>query len=85
MNKNKHSSNTNPIKRHIILSPNPSTTLIQKNLCHISITNTTCTRKTIKQIVKNNSKNTDALSNGGVYKISSLNCNKFTKEKQVEI
>ena len=77
MNKNKPYSNTNPIKRHIILSDYPITTLIEKNLNHFHIKTTTYTTKTIKQIVKNNSKNTDSLSNGGVYKICFQNCNRF--------
>ena len=31
INKNKPNLNTNPIKRYIILSPNPTTTLTEKN------------------------------------------------------
>ena len=78
MNKNNPNSNTNPIKRHIILPKNPTTILIvKKNLNHLGITTTTRTTKTIKQIVNNNSKKTDSLSNAEVYKIRCQNCNKF--------
>ena len=66
-----------PIKRHIILPQNPTTNLIEKNLNHLGIKYLFCcfccagckTTKTAKQILKNNSKNTDSLSNTGVYKI----------------
>ena len=79
MNKNKPYSNTEPIKWHIILTQNPTITLIKKKkkLYHLGINTTTHTTKTIKQIVENNSKNTDSLSNVGVYKICCQNCNEF--------
>ena len=41
----------------------------KKNFNYLGIKTTTCTTKTIKQIVKNNSKNTDSRANTGVYKI----------------
>ena len=56
MNKNKAYSNTNPIKRHIILLQ----VLTEKNLNHLGIKTTPRTTKTIKQIAKNNSKNADS-------------------------
>ena len=87
MNKNKLNSNTNPKKRHIILSPNPTTTLIEKNLNHLCIKTTIRTKKkkkktnkktaTIKQIIKNNSKITNSKSTKSASKIA-IN---FTKEK----
>ena len=74
-------SNTNPILRHIILPQNSTITQIEKNLNHLSIKTTTHTTKTIKQITKNISKNTDSLSNAGIYKIRCQNCNKFYIEE----
>ena len=50
------------------------------NLNHLSIKTKTHTKKTIKEIVKN-TKNTDYLSNTGVYKIRCQNCNKFYIEE----
>ena len=47
MNKNKSSSNTNPIKRHI-LPQNLTSTLIEKNLNHLGIKTTTHTTKNNK-------------------------------------
>ena len=68
----KPSSNISPIKRHIILL------LFEKKLKLLwHKKNTTCTTKTIKQIVKNNSKNTKSISNASVYKIRCQNRNKF--------
>ena len=43
----------------------------------MGVKTTTRTIKTIKQIVKNISKNTNSLSNAGAYKIRCQNCNKF--------
>ena len=73
MNRNKPSSNSKPIKRHIILPQNPTTTLIEKNLNYLGIKNTIHTTKTIKQIAKNKSQNRDSISNTSVYKIHCLN------------
>ncbi len=46
----------------MILPQDPTTTLIEKKLNQLGIKTTTRTTKTKKQIVKNNSKNTDFLS-----------------------
>ena len=43
MNENRPNSNTNPIKRHIILPQNPTTTLNEKNLNYLGIKTTTRT------------------------------------------
>ena len=69
------------MKRYIILLQNPTTTQTEKKLTPLGIKTTTRTTKTIKQIVKTKSKNTDPLSNAGVYKMRCQNFNKFYIEE----
>ena len=60
----------------IILHKNPTTNLIEKKIKSFRHKKTTTT-KTIKEILKNNFKNTYSLYNAGVNKIRCQNCNKF--------
>ena len=54
-NKNNESnSNIYPVKRHIILPQNLTTSHIEKKLNHLSVKTVTCTFQTIKQLLKNN-------------------------------
>ena len=79
---NKHSSNINPIKRYI--TPKFNKHRHWKIINYFVMKIITWTTITIKQIVKDNSKNTNSLSNTGVYKIYCLHCNKFYIGKQIE-
>ena len=72
---NKPSSNINPIKKLIILPQNPTTIHIEKKN-YLGIKITTRETKTMKQILKNNSQNTNSLSHAFVYKILCQNYNK---------
>ena len=53
------------------------TSLIVKNFNYFGIKTATHTTKTIKQTLKNNFKNTNLLSDVGVYNIRRLDCNKL--------
>ena len=76
MNKNKPCSNSNSIKRHNF-TPRSHYQPNWKNLNCLGIKTITHKTETIKRIAKNNFKNTDFLSNAGVYKIRCQNCHKF--------